>query len=235
MNEARKVFRPRFWITPTLLADDPRIEPFDEKVYAAVDWFHGMKDGECRASNITLAELIKPADPQPRSVQNSLTRLEECGYIRRDYKDQEKRNRLRIVPLIELQRVRNDDDTPKTSELAMTPVRNGDDRRVRNGDDQSNNNISNKRSKTHKGVCVPFEDFWKLYPRKVEKKKASAKWARVPCELHAQILADIEARKKSDQWTRGFIPHPTTYLNGERWNDEITSKTPAAGAKVDRF
>lgn len=128
MAEKTKIHRPRYWSIPTLISDDPRIEPFDEKVYAAVDWFHGMKDGECRASNSTLAELIRPTDPQPRSVQNSLTRLEECGFIRREYKDKEKRNRLRIVPLIELHIVRNGDDTLKTSETAMIDERNGDDR-----------------------------------------------------------------------------------------------------------
>lgn len=126
--EKRNIFRPRFWITPTILSDDKRIEPFDEKVYAAVDWFHGMKDGECRASNATLAELIRPNDPQPRSVQNSLNRLEQCGYINRKYKDEAKRNRVRIVPLIELRVVRNGDDTQGTSEMAMIPVRIRDDR-----------------------------------------------------------------------------------------------------------
>ena len=32
------------------------------------------------------------------------------------------------------------------------------------------------------------------------------------------------AMEKSEQWKKDdgqFIPHPTTFLNGERWNDEI--------------
>ncbi len=149
VEQHRAVFRPRYWMIPTILADNPLIEPFDEKVYAAVDWFHGMKDGECRASNQSLAELIKPHDPQPRSVQNSLTRLEECGYIRREYKDKEKRNRLRIIPLIELHIVRKRDDTHKTNEAAMIIERTVDDTHERNGDDQSKNKQSNKRSKIH--------------------------------------------------------------------------------------
>lgn len=146
-EQPRQIFRPRFWITPTILSDDPQIEPFDEKVYAAIDWFHNMKDGECHAGNGTLARLIKPSDPQPRSVQNSLNRLEQRGYIRREYKDEARRNRLRIVPLIVLHLVRNADDTPPTSESTMTPERNGDDRRERNGDDQSNNKGSKSTKK----------------------------------------------------------------------------------------
>ena len=26
--------------------------------------------------------------------------------------------------------------------------------------------------------------------------------------------------REDDQWKRGFIPHGSTYLNGERWTDE---------------
>ena len=34
----------------------------------------------------------------------------------------------------------------------------------------------------------------------------------------------IEKQKKSAQWTKNdgqFIPHPTTWLNGKRWEDEV--------------
>ena len=146
MAEQRHVFRPTFWITPTLLSDDPCIEPFDEKVYAAIDWFHNMKDGECRASNNTLAILIKPSDPQPRSVQNSLIRLETQGYIRREYKDEAHRNRLRIVPLIVMKVERTVSDRRKPSETAMIDVRNGDDRASETAMTRVIT-VSNKRSK----------------------------------------------------------------------------------------
>ncbi|MDE2022438.1 MAG: hypothetical protein KGI71_06020 [Patescibacteria group bacterium] len=128
MKTCSTIFRPQYFKVWTIISDDLRIEPFDEKVYAAIDWFHGMKDGVCKASNQTLAELIKPCDPQPRSVQNSLNRLEECGYIRREYKDEAKRNRVRIVPLISPQLERKGDDRQKTSESVMIDERIRDDR-----------------------------------------------------------------------------------------------------------
>ncbi len=138
----KEIFRPQYWKIWTIISDHPKIEPFDEKVYAAIDWFHGMKDGECRASNATIAILIKPSDPQPRSVQNSLNRLESCGFIRREYKDIAKRNRIRITPLISPMLERTTGDRQETSETAMIDERNGDDRHERNGDDQSKNKIS---------------------------------------------------------------------------------------------
>lgn len=95
MNEASK-FRPDFLLIPYQLIVDQEIEPMDEKVYAIVYWFEHLKDGECTASNETIAKMIKPSNPQIRTVQNSLNKLEERGYIERDYIDKERRNRLRI-------------------------------------------------------------------------------------------------------------------------------------------
>ena len=41
------------------------------------------------------------------------------------------------------------------------------------------------------------------------------------------LIEDVKRRQAEDaDWLRGAIPHPATYLNGERWQDEITKPTP---------
>lgn len=69
-----------------------------------------------------------------------------------------------------------------------------------------------------------FDDFWAVYPSKENKKKAKAVWTKKKLDLKADmIIADVIRRKACHKkWLEGFIPHPTTYLNGERWEDEIT-------------
>ena len=68
-----------------------------------------------------------------------------------------------------------------------------------------------------------FEKFWQEYPKKVKKKTAKDIWMRKKPDLDT-LLDDIDNRLASDeQWRSGYIPHPTTYLNGERWNDEISA------------
>ena len=68
-----------------------------------------------------------------------------------------------------------------------------------------------------------FEEFWKAYPRKAGKdaaRKAFAK-AKVPV---ATLVAAVERQKKSAQWQKDggqFIPHPATWLNQGRWQDEL--------------
>lgn len=73
---------------------------------------------------------------------------------------------------------------------------------------------------------IPFADFWKIYPNKVEKKKAEAKWDALPIETQQLILADIPKRCLGEKWSKEngrFVEMPTTYINGERWNDQIVA------------
>jgi hypothetical protein len=81
-----------------------------------------------------------------------------------------------------------------------------------------------------------FPDYWVVLPKekKVKKKTAHAIWKRKKLDAIAdKIIRDVETRKKTDRrWLEGFIPDPTTYLNGERWNDEIDASQPK-GAKPE--
>ena len=66
-----------------------------------------------------------------------------------------------------------------------------------------------------------FEDWWTVYPNKVGKKPAKAIWLRIKPDK-AVLIADAEKRLREDnKWREGFICNPTTYLNQERWNDEL--------------
>lgn len=80
-----------------------------------------------------------------------------------------------------------------------------------------------------------FAEFWELYPRKSDRKRATSAWKQIPLKEHAAIMANVAGRMRSDEsWTKDggkFIPHPTTYLNGRRWEDEFQSKIEMAPAK----
>lgn len=71
-----------------------------------------------------------------------------------------------------------------------------------------------------------FDRFWKSYPRKVAKENARKAFAKLKPndELLNAMLSAIEKQKKSEQWTKDggqFIPHPATWLNQHRWEDEM--------------
>lgn len=63
-----------------------------------------------------------------------------------------------------------------------------------------------------------FDQFWKAYPRRDNKKKARATWNRLSKSNKQKALIDLETRYIGIQ--KCFVPLPTTYLNGERWEDD---------------
>lgn len=78
-----------------------------------------------------------------------------------------------------------------------------------------------------------FESFWRAYPRKEGKKKALQAWMKIAPDdqLTRRIISAVKDAKVSAQWREGFIPHAATYLNGERWNDEIMERPKSGGAR----
>ncbi len=74
-----------------------------------------------------------------------------------------------------------------------------------------------------------FLEFYKLYPRKINKKGAQRSWDKIDPKEHGQIFTALEAYKKSEQWLvqdGKFIPYPATWLNQERWKDELPAPPP---------
>ena len=83
-----------------------------------------------------------------------------------------------------------------------------------------------------------FEYFWKEYPHKIAKKVAEKIWLHIKVDdkLFATIMTALEKQKKSKQWTQNkgqYIPHPTTWLNQERWNDEVELPGNIGNSKYD--
>ena len=69
-----------------------------------------------------------------------------------------------------------------------------------------------------------FDTFWNSYPKKELKKKSQEIWKRKKLDKHLpDILAFIEKAKRTDRWKKGFVKQPTTFLNNESWNDDLTS------------
>ena len=69
-----------------------------------------------------------------------------------------------------------------------------------------------------------FDLFWSKYPSKKDKKKAMQKFNKMNEEKRKLAIEWIDKLKQSDSWKRWFIPMPTTYLNGERREDEVETK-----------
>lgn len=90
---------------------------------------------------------------------------------------------------------------------------------------ESESRIQNPNTREARGA--DFEELWKVYPRKEGKQKARQAFEKVTVPLET-LLQAVERQKTSVQWTKDggqFIPHPATWLNGKRWEDQL----PQAG------
>ena len=68
-----------------------------------------------------------------------------------------------------------------------------------------------------------FPQFWIAYPRKVGKAAAQKAYAKAIKKAEPEtILARLEAWKGSKGFPEpDFVPHASTWLNGERWLDQL--------------
>jgi hypothetical protein len=71
---------------------------------------------------------------------------------------------------------------------------------------------------------MTFENFWSQYPRKIGKLTAKRSWEKLSLDNQQKALEAIaEHRKywvaKGTDWE--FIPHASTWINQERFEDEL--------------
>lgn len=114
--------------------------------------------------------------------------------------------------------------SPREESRALAPVTG----------EQGNRGTEEQSSKDLAIAGAPadlFDDFWAAYPRKDGKLAARKAWPKAAKKLDQGRLV-----KAAAYWTtlwqgagtsREHIPHASTWLNGERWNDE--PPTPARG------
>jgi hypothetical protein len=91
-----------------------------------------------------------------------------------------------------------------------------------------NNNIDNNRVNNNKdnniNTCFSFESFWNLYPNKNNKKGCESKYKKLTESQRAKISATLPSFLAYKPFASYTPPHPLTYLNQERWEDEIKVK-----------
>ena len=102
--------------------------------------------------------------------------------------------------------------------------------KVRLGKDSIGKDINTISCNENSGIEVLdqkemwFESFWEIYPKHQDKKKAKQKFLKLCTDKkkYQEIMDGL--RNVLPMWAKKdnkYIPMPTTWLNGERWNDEV--------------
>jgi DNA-binding transcriptional ArsR family regulator len=178
-------------------------------LYWLADHYNG-ETGECFPSQKRMAVLCEMTD---RSVRKQIDFLQQAG----------------LVEVIERKRP-NGSQTSNAYRLKMD--NNG--RKNIPGDMENISTPSRKIIPTHNPVnnnlvnltLYTFDEAWTAYPRKIGKAAARKAWEKAtakvsPDVLSAKLAEYVDSLAGADP---RYIPHLATWLNGERWEDEVAPR-----------
>ncbi len=207
--------------------DVDTIRPYVRALQKAdlIDFWQDNEDGTFGQSHLTLYEWIDSRSDEVRKVMQRVldNKMESTPHD----------DRVRKTPLTEKPlngntvngKTRPFKNDNKLSSIYKNPKGNNYHKpaseEIRK---EKDNNASNPDSPITQSQ---FEEFWKLYPRKVDKGRALTVWERI-CRQNGrkrptwrQVSTAIIEQKKTDRWKeKKYIPHPTTWLNNQRWLDD---------------
>lgn len=88
--------------------------------------------------------------------------------------------------------------------------------------------IKNRHSSAQRSASR-FDEFYEAYPKRVGRKRAHEAWQIQGLDDHAdKLIADVKRRALEDgRWLDGYVPDPVTYLEEERWTDELQPRRAA--------
>ena len=113
------------------------------------------------------------------------------------------------------------------------------EQRMNNGrttDEQRMNTTKELKHLENKRIEDLFAEFYSAYPRKVSKEPSRKAFVKLnpSDDLFVIIMDALELHKKV--WDDPqFIPHPSSWLNQRRWEDEFKPYEKKAGRKLDVY
>jgi hypothetical protein len=181
---------------------------------------------------VTKAEMQGECRLSEWKVDQALALLIKMGYIEwvRIRPDD---NRRKVRPVVEgvgrkpPEGREETSSTPSSKKVITTPPSDDGDETVQS---------TESRARTPRltiAQTAAFDDWWNEWPYKVDKgaaRKAYAKALKITdasCLLSgllAQVETLREAMKPDPVNKKVYCPYPATWLNGERWNDEVTPR-----------
>jgi len=79
----------------------------------------------------------------------------------------------------------------------------------------------NNNKQSINNIYITFDKFWSIYPKKVGKADAEKRWnrAKITDDIFNLIANHLSIAYLTTE--KKFIPNPSTYINQQRWNDEV--------------
>jgi hypothetical protein len=205
-------------------------------------WRHSKADGRARLVLLAIADhqgemgawpslatLAKMVNASDRSVQRDIDYLQQIGELEVHYQQAPVRNHYKSnLYFVRLPGVTDYESGVTNTESGVTNTQSG----VTAGVVQSlNRTITEPLTETHEREL--FDEFWKEYPKKSDKRVAlkafKSAMRRAPFD---QILAGVIAyRQATEAIEQRFVKNPATWLNADAWENEIQPSPDSEAAE----
>lgn len=205
-------------------------------------WRHSRADGRARLVMLAIADhqgelgawpslatLAKMVNASERSVQRDIDYLQNIGELEVHYQQAPTRNHYKSnLYFVRLPGVTEQELGVTNTDSGVTNTQSG----VTAGGVQSlNRTITEPLTETHERDL--FDEFWKEYPKKSDKRVAlkAFKSAMKRADFE-QILAGVIAyRQATESIEQRFVKNPATWLNADAWENEIQPSPDSEAAQ----
>jgi hypothetical protein len=171
---------------------------------------------------ISLEHLANDGPDGITAVRTAIQQLQESGYLKRNQIRNE-RNQIEgsewilsdpfehDEPQLENLMLENLEENLMSENLTLKNTRNKEDNR--------------------KQILDAFDSFWEIYPRKVGKGGAVKAFEKAAKKADPEVIIQaVEVWIQKPLPEMQYIPHPATWLNQERWNDDIDAVATSKNA-----
>ena len=168
---------------------------------------------------ISLEHLAGDSPDGITSVRTAILQLEEFGYLIRSQTKNDQ-NRFDISEWQIIDPFENAIESP-SSEKPTTEKPTSE-----NLTHKKPNILETQSKETNiEKASNEFERFWKLYPRRIGKRAAQTSFEKAIKKVDAEVIFNaIENYINSGKLPEmQYIPFPATWLNQERWHDDISA------------
>lgn len=199
---------------------DNDLKPNEKLIYSELTAL-AQKEGYAFPSNEHLAKLY---GVEIATVSRWLSHLQSKGYIKICIDQRVNPPRRIIINPPSDRLTKKSIAVDKKIKTSCQKSQEAIDKKVKH------NNTSINTKNKHSNVREMFGLFWSAYPKKIGKGNCE-KWFATHKPDQATVLKMVNAinqQKQSKQWQDSdgkYIPHPYTWLNGKRWEDELRPST----------
>lgn len=215
-----------------------------ELVYYIMIVMLSYTKGYCFMSNRNLGAI---RGKSIRTMQRIIDGLRTKGYVQvKVYVDDEGNSHRNIIPTKHVKLVMGHvkfdvggvmSDVGGMTDLSPTPCQNWqhNNNKMNNS---ANADLRKRASSQQDKTETMFSEFYQAYPKKRDKAgawKSFFKIKNLP-DVFPQLMKGLEQQKLSADWKKDggkYIPYPSTWLNDERWEDELATQVqPSAQGPV---